>query len=413
MKKTERIKNYWKQATEDWNYIFTNELKTIFRDGGVIIFFFLVPLAYPLLYSFIYTNEVVRDVPIAVVDADGSATSRLYLRRLDATPDVRIVSRCADMHEAESLVRRRDAYGIVYIPENFTADLTAGRQTHVSAFADMSGLLYYKAILLANTNVSLDMNATIKVERAGGSTTEEAKVVEHPIAYEEVNLYNPTAGFASFLIPAVLVLIIQQTLLLGVGMITGTAREHNRFREPVPVNRHYTGLLRIVFGKAMAYLMVYLPISVYVLGVVPRLFHLNQIGAPSTLGLFAIPLLLACIFFAMTVGGLMRRRETCILLIVFTSVPLLFISGISWPGASVPEFWRYVSWLFPSTFGINGFVKINNMGARLIDVRPEWDALWVQAIVYFLAACLVYRHDIAGARRRLAERLGALRRKER
>lgn len=109
----------------------------------------------------------------------------------------------------------------------------------------------------------------------------------------------------------------------------------------------------------------------------------------------------------------MRRRETCILLIVFTSVPLLFISGISWPGASVPEFWRYVSWLFPSTFGINGFVKINNMGARLIDVRPEWDALWAQAIVYFLAACLVYRHDIAGARRRLAERLGALRRKER
>lgn len=413
MKKTERIRNYWKQATEDWNYIFTNELKTIFRDGGVIIFFFLVPLAYPLLYSFIYTDEVVRDVPIAVVDADGSTTSRRYLRRLDATPDVRIVSRCADMHEAESLVRRREAYGIVYIPESFTADLAAGRQTHVSAFADMSGLLYYKAVLLANTNVSLDMNAEIKVERAGGGTEEQAEVVEHPIAYEEVNLYNPTTGFAAFLIPAVLVLIIQQTLLLGVGMITGTAREHNRFREPVPVDRHYTGLLRIVFGKAMAYLMVYLPISVYVLGVVPRLFRLSQLGAPSTLGLFAIPLLLACIFFAMTVGGLMRRRETCILLIVFTSVPLLFISGISWPGASIPDFWRYVSYLFPSTFGINGFVKINNMGARLVDVRPEWDALWVQAIVYFLAACLVYRRDIIGARRRLTARLDALRHKAR
>lgn len=411
MMKTERIKNYWKQATEDWNYIFTKELKTIFRDGGVLIFFFLVPLAYPLLYSFIYTDEVVRDVPIAVVDADGSTTSRLYLRHLDATPDVHIVSYCADMHEAENLVRRRDAYGIVYIPESFTADLTAGRQTHVSAFSDMSGLLYYKSVLLANTNVSLDMNAKIKVERAGSSTDEETKVVEHPIAYEEVNLYNPAAGFASFLIPAVLVLIIQQTLLLGVGMITGTARENNLFRHPVPIDRHYTGLLRIVFGKAMAYLMIYLPISVYVLGVIPRLFRLNQLGAPSTLGMFAIPLLLACIFFAMTIGGLMRRRETCILLIVFTSVPLLFISGISWPGASIPEFWHYVGYLFPSTFGINGFVKINNMGARLVDVRPEWDALWVQAIAYFLTACLVYRNDILGARRRFAARLDALRHK--
>ncbi len=384
----QKLLKYWKQSYEDWNVIFREELRNIFRDSGVLIFFILVPLAYPLLYSFIYTNEVVREVPVAVVDADRSATSRDYLRRTDATADIRIAAYCANMEEARELLKHREVYGIIYIPSDFTSRLSRGEQSYVSLFSDMSGMLYYKAVLTSNTNVSLDMNARIKVARAGNTTQEQDKVTEHPIAYEEVSLYNPQNGFAAFLIPAVLMLILQQTLLLGVGISAGTAREHNAFRNLLPVSRHYTGLLRIVLGKSWAYLLVYIPISVYVLGVVPRLFRLNQIGAPHDIALFALPYLLACIFFAMTVSVLVRHRETCIMLIVFSSIPLLFLSGVSWPGSALPAFWKGFSYFFPSTFGVNGFLKINNMGGELTSVRTEWTVLWAQAIVYFLTTCL-------------------------
>lgn len=111
-----------------------------------------------------------------------------------------------------------------------------------------------------------------------------------------MSLFNPQNGFATFLIPAVLILIIQQTLLLGVGMAAGTAREHNRFRNLVGFERQHTGLLRIVWSKSLAYLLVYIPISVYVLGVVPHLFRLNQIGNPFDMALFIVPFLIACIF---------------------------------------------------------------------------------------------------------------------
>jgi len=397
---TKRLKTYWMQSCADWNFIFREELRTVFKDQGIIVFFLLVPLAYPLLYSFIYTNEVVREVPVAAVDDSRTALSREFLRHTDATADVHIVSYCADMEEAKELVKRREAYGIIYVPEDFSRRLAKGEQTSVSIFPDMSGLLYYKALLTACTNVSLDMNALIKVERAGNTTEEQDRVTEHPIAYEEVSIFNPQNGFAAFLIPAVLILIIQQTLLLGVGMAAGTAREHHRFRHLVPVERHYTGLLRIVLGKAGAYLLIYLPISVYVLGVVPRLFTLNQIGNPADMALFVVPFLIACIFFAMTVSGLVKQRETCIVLIVFTSVPLLFISGVSWPGSAIPALWQYIGYVFPSTFGINGFVKLNNMGAGLADVRHEWFILWLQATVYFFTACVVYRSSIIASRRR-------------
>lgn len=399
-----KFRTYWKQSRRDWNFIFRHELRNIFRDEGVLVFFFLVPLAYPLLYAFIYTNEVVREVPVVVVDDCSTPQSREYLRHIDATADVAVVARCRDMESARREIAERNAYGIVYVPRDFSRRLVRGEQTEVSIFIDMSGMLYYKAVLTANTNVSLAMNARIKVKRAGNTTEAQDRVTEHPIAYEEISLYNPQNGFAAFLIPAVLILIIQQTLLLGVGISAGTAREHNRFRELLPVNRHYTGLLRIVLGKSWAYLLVYLPLSVYVLGVVPRLFSLNRIGNPWDMALFVVPYLLACIFFAMTVSVLVRQRETCIMLIVFSSVPLLFLSGVSWPGSAIAPFWKVVSGFFPSTFGINGYLKLDCMGAEPAAVRKEWIALWGQAVFYFFTTCLVYRNNIIASRRRFIAR---------
>lgn len=397
------IKDYWKKSFHDWNYIFKEEMRTIFKDAGILIFFVLVPLAYPLLYTFIYTEETVRDVPVAVIDESNTTTSRDYLRRVDGTADVAIVAYCSNMEEARRLMRQRDIYGIIYIPSDFSKAIAKQQQTSVRIYVDMSGLLYYKALLTANTNVSLEMNAEIKIERAGNSTKEQDKLTEHPIAYEEVSIYNPQSGFASFLIPAVLILIIQQTLLLGVGLAAGTAREHNLLRELAPFSRQQRGLMRIVLGKSAAYLLVYLPIAVYVLGVVPKIFHLNQIGNPGILALFVIPYLLACIFFAMTLSGLVKRRETCILLFVFSSIILLFISGVSWPGSALPRLWQYVSYLFPSTFGINGFLKINNMGATLLEVRSEWAMLWGQALIYFCLTILIYRQSIINSRKRSLE----------
>ena len=97
------------------------------------------------------------------------------------------------------------------------------------------------------------------------------------------------------------------------------------------------------------------------------------------------------------------NRETCMLLFVFTSVPLLFLSGISWPGAAMPAFWKYFSYIFPSTFGINGYVRINSMGATPNEVSFEYQALWIQTGFYFITTCLVYRWQILQSRKHVIE----------
>lgn len=247
--KTYKLKDIISQGTKDLFYIWWQELKAVVKDQGVLIFFILVPLGYPLLYTFIYTNETVREVPAAVVDNNRSSLSREYLRLVDAGADLEIVSHCSDMEEAKTLLKNGKVYGIIYIPESFSRDITKGVQTHVTIYCDMSGMLYYKAMLTANTNASLVMNKQIKIERSGNTTIRQDEVSTSPIAYEDISIFNPQNGFASFLIPAVLILIIQQTLLLGVGLSAGTARENNRFRDLIPMSRHYHGTLRIVFRQ--------------------------------------------------------------------------------------------------------------------------------------------------------------------
>lgn len=396
---------------QDIFYIWIREFRSVFRDQGVLIFFLLVPLVYPLIYGFIYTNEVVRNVPAVVVDDSNSSVSREYIRKVDATPDVEIVAYCSNMEEAKLLMKDRKVYGLIYIPRDFSDNIVRGIQTQVSIYCDMSGLLYYKSMLLANTAVSLEMNKDIKIAIAGNTTERQDEITSYPIEYEDVAMFNPTNGFAAFLIPAVLTLLIQQTLLLGIGLSAGTAREKNRFKDLVPIDRHYHGTLRIVLGKALCYFMIYAVVSVYVLCVVPHIFRLNQIALPGNLLLFMLPYLAACIFFAMTASIAIRNRETCMLIFVFTSVPLLFISGISWPGAAIPEFWKYFSYVFPSTFGINGFVRINNMGATLNEVGFEYRALWIQAGIYFITTCLVYRYQIMTSRKHIVEEYGKMKKK--
>lgn len=310
-----------RSSVKDLFFIWRREVRMIFRDEGALIFFLLVPLAYPLLYGLIYNNEVVREVPAIVVDASHSELSRTFIRKVDATPDVAVVQHASDMEEAKVLLKEGRAYGILYFPPSFSKDVFRGEQTQMTVFCDMSGMLYYKALLMACTNVSLDLNKRIKIERAGNTTDRQDEVTAAPILYEDVALFNPQTGFATFLLPAVLILIIQQTLLLGVGLLAGTSRENNRLKEIIPISRHYLGTYRVVFGKSFAYLLIYLVVAAYLLLVVPHLFRFVQLADFSTIAWFSLPYLLACIFFAMACSVFIHQREACMVIYVFTSVP--------------------------------------------------------------------------------------------
>ena len=396
---------------DDAAYVWRFELRQVLRDEGVLLFCVVVPLVYPLLYSWVYNNESIHEVPVVVVDQSRSQLSRQFIRMCDASSEVHVVSYAADLDDAQSLVSRQIVKGIYLIPEDFATRVNRLQQATVSVYCDMALMLTYKAIYQTAMAVSQKMGAQIQTKLSGNYTAREDLISTSPLDVEEVAMFNPQAGYGSAVLPAVLMLIIQQTLALGIGLAAGTARERNRYGDLVPIHPSYGGIGRVVSGKALCYLMVYAIMSVYLTIVVPKLFHFIHIATWQSLLQLMIPYLLACVFFGMTVSCLVRYRENVILLVVFVSLPLLFLTGVSWPQTSIPGYLQGVSWLFPSTFGIRAYLRLNSMGASIADVSSELRCLWIQVAAYLGAACLVYGHQLRTTRQHASERLDYLRKK--
>lgn len=380
-----------KKLLLDIYYVWINELKVVFRDPAVVLLLVIVPLLYPVLYAYMYNNEAVHEVKAIVVDESNSSLSRDFIRKVDGAADVKVVAHVANMEEAREAMRRKEAYGIILIPSSFSIDLNTNKQTNVILYSDMSSMLFYKAMMLTCTEVSLNMGADIRVQDMGYGTQAQDQSTMQAVDYEWVPFYNVSNGFASFLVPAILILVIQQTMLLGVGTLVGTHNDKKRFTVASHMesgrNIHP---LKLTIGKGFCYTILYFISSAWILRVVPYLFSLPQIGDPVTIAIFLFPYILASAFFAMTLSYFSSQREFIMLLVVFTSVPFLFLSGISWPWPAVPSALKAVAYIIPSTPGIHGFVKINTMGASLPEVRFEYIMLWIHAIVYCVLATMMY-----------------------
>lgn len=378
---------------EDTWFVYVNELKRIVHDKGVATIFFVAVIAYPILYPLIYFHEAIVDMPIAVVDNDRSSHSREYIRKLDATREVKVCYQCTNLAEAERLYHERKVHGVIYFPDDFSRNIaTAGGQATVSVYCDMSSFLYYKNLLQASNFVMLDEHKQIQISRYEmlGKDRPMAELLAQPLRYESVMLYNPASGYPSFLLPAILILILYQTLFFGICMLAGVAREENGELYYIEGRRFERSTFRLVLGRAFAYFTIYFCLTVYALGLVPRLFGLPHIGLFTDVMRLAVPFLLATIFFSMAVSVFIRERETAMVTLLFSSIVLLFLSGVSWPASNLPSFWKYVSMLFPSTYGINGYIHINSCGASLWETRHEYYALWIQAGVWFAVTVIGY-----------------------
>ena len=384
-------------------------MSQVVKDEGVLIFFIIVPLVYPLLYSWIYNNEVVHEVPVCVVDQSHSQLSRQFIRMCDATPDVKVAYYAQDLDEAKSLVSRQLVKGIYLIPGSFASDVYRMQQGTVSVYCDMSLMLTYKAIFQTAQAVSMEMGSEIQKKLGGHYTVREEAVSARPLDFDDVPIFSPAAGYGSSILPAVLMLILQQTLVLGIGLSAGTARDENANRSLVPIgDARYSATFPIVLGKFMCYFMIFMVMGAWLMMAVPHLFRFPQLATWQSLLAIMVPYVMACIFFGMMVSCTVKYRENVMLIVVFVSVPLLFLTGVSWPQSNIPGYWQGVSWLFPSTFGARAYVRLNSMGASFSDVMFEYRILWIQTLCYFVLTMVVYSWQFFQARLRAKERLDYL-----
>ena len=363
------------------------ELLLVFRDSGVVIFFVVLNLAYPVLYALIYNPEVVRNERVVVIDDNRTALSRDLVRRLDATQEVAIAGYAANMQEAQEAMHRKECYGIIYIPRDFAQCAGRGEQAHVSLYCDRSVMMRYKAMFTALAGVTQAMGNEKMAAVVEPVLNMSGSIVEN----RQVPVGNPAMGLASAVLLFILPLVLQQSMLLGIAMLHGGSierRRRNGGRDPMAVEASPGAT---IVGKMMCHQIIYVLPIIYVLHYVPLMFGFPQNGNILHIICLVVPFVIAVSFMGQTLSAVVNERESVFLLFVFSSVIFIFLAGVSWPRYLMSRFWWLVGDCVPSTWMANGYVLMQTNGATLYQVQHYYWMLWIQVPVMFILAYLVER----------------------
>lgn len=393
-----KILNNIKAGLADISSIIRTEFKTIAGSFAIVLVLMGGIFMYGLLYNYMYAPDLVRNVPVVVVDNSKTALSREYIRLLNATPQVDVIATGEDNVQAKELMKMDEAAGILYLPYDFSDRVSRGDESVFIMYETTSAFLYYLAMQEASASSMLALNDRFRPEMLVFLPSEDAAQLAsvQPINVVGTALYNYTEGYGTYLIPAVLIVIMFQTLLMVIGMVSGDERQFRSLRNYSP---SLGQAMRLVIGKTFVYMLLYAVFSLFLLGLIPLIFDLPDIGNVWNIIMLLIPFLMATSFFGLTASLFFTDSDAPLLMIAFFSVGLIFLSGVSYPLELMPWYWKLSHYLIPAAPATLAYVKLNSMGASMAGIHTEYITLWIQCVVYFLSACLVYRYNIRKSHR--------------
>jgi ABC-2 type transport system permease protein len=370
---------------------FAAEWRRVLAIRGAFILLVVGPVVYGVFYPQPYLNQILRKIPIAVVDNDLSELSRRIVQTLDASGAVKVATRAETLLQAHAALDRGEAFAVVGIPPGTERDVLKGTTVHIPIHADATYLFIFRT---TGNGIAVAIN-TLSSELAAGGARTDGSLVKATLASASPAdillqpIFNPVGGYASYIVPAAFVLILQQMLLIGVSLLTVVA-----LAQPAG------GAFASVLGRGVAHLTVYLPALALYFIVLPRFYGFSTLGQPLQLFALASLFVLATSFMGQAAGAWFKHPETPTLIFLGTSLPQLFLTGFSWPREAIPESVQALGYIFPSDFAIDGIVRINQLGASLWEVVRDWRGLWCLAIIYFtlavMSAFLVKRRQVHG-----------------
>ena len=362
--------------------IISDTLRSIGTNIPILIVLILGNVGYGFLYNLLYNTNVYREAPIAVVDMSQSDISRHFIDYIDASQQVDIVLKTQNFHEAKQRLIEREIIGFLYIPSKLKENIMRGEQTECVIYGSTLSFLDYLNISESVNFASLELNSELLPDMLKSLNMIDLLFLANDKSVNIISepLYNASEGYGTYLIPPVMVIIIFQTMMIVVCMNEVNSKRYL-------VTKEY----KVILGKAFSYVLIYIIFSVFFLGLLPLIFHLPHLSNFIYIAVLMVPYLLASSFFALILSSFFTDAEMPLFFIVVMSVPLVFLTSISYPLELMPWHWKIFHYLIPVAPATMAFVKLDCMGAELIHTRPEMINLWSQCVVYFIIAVITKR----------------------
>ena len=369
------------------------ELKLIFSDIAIVLTIFGGVVLYSFLYPQPYAKESVSALTVSVVDLDKSKFSRDIIYKLNATPQVDVVRYDMSAKDAKEALTRGLIKAIVVIPAHLQRDITLHISPTIAIGADSSYFLIYGAVLEGAMKSVLTASAKLKVANLlkSGVPIEGAKLEYTPFSLNTINLFNKNNSYTQYVVPAVFVLILQQTLLIGLGILGGGDNE--RRKKGLYTKEEQRDTWKIFLARFLIFGVIFFVHLLFYFGFSYEMFAITHLAKIEDLLFLGLVFLLAVIALGLAFGAVLSQREIATPIILFSSLPLVFSVGFVWPLEAMPSFIHTLSLFIPSTPAIEAFLKLNQMGASLENVMESVIILLTQAFVYTSLAYYVYKRN--------------------
>lgn len=353
------------------------ELRAIYTNSAIFLIVFIGVIFYSFLYPQPYAAQVPREISLVVANLDNTQLSRKLERMVDASPQIHIVKRTGSIETAQQSFVNNRYGGLLVIPENFHKDIRLGKRPTLSYAGDASYFLVYGTVLEGLVAAGATLGAELKVVNKLAEGVPQALALQsmNPVRLNTTPVFNSTVAYLNYVLPAVFLLILHHTLIIASGLLTGGQKGKEGYWTQLTTPRLL--LLRTsVLGT------IYTLLFCYYYGVCLGNHEVQQTGNIMSITLIILPFFISCSFFGVCLGQALPHREYTAIIVLLSSLPLVFCTGFVWPMENVPFFLVALVHTFPFAAGVQALLKVNMMGAQFNQILPHIVALWGLVFLY-------------------------------
>jgi len=376
--------------------ILKREVRNISKDSSLFLILLIAPVLYAFMYGSIYLNKGEEKVKLALIDEDGTAVSRLLTEQLNSTPMIEIIP-SSDISEAQEKMYQGEVEGYFYIQKDLEKYILSQKQANVNLVLNASRFLPSSDLLSTVTKVCLTVGAGVRKTyfNRQGMNEDESMKMTNPINMDYRPLYNSSMTYGAFLLPGLLAIILQQTLLIGVAAGFTSEREEKKLRDLYEISG--CSISKMIFGKEMLYFCVFMIFGVFFAVVNFSVFGVTIRGSFPDLTFITAIFIAAVIILGMLIGSFFKSKLFAFQVLVFSSYPIFLVTGYSMPYQSLPRGIQVFSDLLPTSPFLKVYISIVQTGGTVLDNMGSVVHLLILLIALLLFLMLRIKYLVSKA----------------
>jgi ABC-2 type transport system permease protein len=379
-----------------------NEFKRIFNNDVVMAIFFGAPLAYGLLFGYVYQKAKVTNIPIVVIDEDQTPLSDKIIDALNDTEALKIVKVAYDNTGIRDMMIKNANAAVIEIPKDFEKNIQQKRYPEINVDLDMSNILIANFASKNIQRVLQTIKAGIEIETLNkqGMPRQQAIKSFESFKTNYHKLYNPNSNYEYFMLPGLLGAIMQQVLFLGLALVFARDFEDGYFKQLLKVTKNPLYLIAL---KALPFILLAI-IDWALLGFFLRWFqvdlHLYNFPMFLLISLLTFSAIMIGMLFSILIPNQLKATE----FLMVISTPAFILSGFTWPVMAMPGWIQSISNWIPLTPFLNASKKIAFYGGQLRHITPEIKQLFLIGLVSFILIVISLKVKIALQSRKKMEK---------